>query len=113
MTKHKLWGVLYNPLEVGNYSLIAENNYKIDRMRITKSVHITESSKIGGKSFFIPTFLGVFCIGCIVFSILFYRKFKETEKSIDKSKLRWRESLKTYNKLIPMDIIIKLNAQNI
>jgi hypothetical protein len=88
MTKHKLWGVLYTPLEVGNYSLIAENNYKIDKMRIIKSVHITESSKIGGKSYFIPILLGVFSIGCIVFSILFFRKSKQAETNLDKSKLR-------------------------
>ncbi len=45
-------------------------------MRITKGIRLSEASKIGGKSYFISIFFGLGAIGCAIYGILFYRRFK-------------------------------------
>jgi hypothetical protein len=45
-------------------------------MRIVKGIRLSEASKIGGRSIFIPIFFGIGGIGCAIFGILFYQKFK-------------------------------------
>ncbi len=80
MTKQKLWGRIKNSLKPGNYSLLVENNYQISNMRITKGIKIMEGSRLGGKSYFIPSSLLVASIGCLLFAIIFYRKFKSCDE---------------------------------
>lgn len=75
MTKQKLWGRINQTLPPGKYSLLAENHYKINNMRIKKGVKISQSSKFGGKSYFIPIMFTLASIGCIIYAIVFYKKF--------------------------------------
>ena len=75
MTKQKLWGRINQPLPAGKYSLLAENNYKINNMRIKKGAKISQSSRFGGKSYFIPIMFTLASIGCIIYAIVFYKKF--------------------------------------
>lgn len=82
MTKQKLWGRSNQPLSAGKYSLLIENRYKISNMRITKGLKISESSKLGGKSYFIPIVFAFGSIGCIIYAIVFYKKFSPLDQKI-------------------------------
>jgi len=93
MTKQRLWGRINQTLTPGKYSLLAENHYKINNMRITKGVKISQSSKLGGKSYSFPIIFALGSIGCIVYAFIFYKKFYSLDQ---KERDDW---LKKYTKL--------------
>jgi hypothetical protein len=79
MNKQKLWGRINTPLTPGRYSLIVENRYKINTMRLTKGVRIMETSNMGGKSYVFPIMFGIFAVGCGLYAIIFYKKFNKLD----------------------------------
>ncbi len=49
-------------------------------MRIVKAVRITEASHIGDKNYSIPIFFALIAIGCLAYTIFFYRRFKKFDQ---------------------------------
>lgn len=41
MTKKKLWGTIEQNLPAGNYTIVAENYYKLRNLRIIKGIQFT------------------------------------------------------------------------
>jgi hypothetical protein len=49
-------------------------------MRLTKGVRIMETSSMGGKSYVFPIMFGIFSLGCGIYAIVFYFKFKTLDE---------------------------------
>ena len=76
LTKVKHWGTIKQNLKVGNYSIIVNNSYGVNHMRMIKGVRICESSIIGSKNYSVPALFLIFAIGCLIYAIVFYKKFR-------------------------------------
>lgn len=69
-------------------------------MRIKKGVKISQSSKFGGKSYFIPIIFAFGSIGSIIYAIFFYKKFHTLDQKerddwkIDKIEKKRRKKIK-------------------
>ena len=68
--KYKLWGRINKVLPKGNYNLVANNNYQINKLRLKKSVELVVPTKLGGPLYFFPIsflIMGLICVGYVVF----------------------------------------------
>ena len=86
LTKLKLWGAINENIKPGRYSILADNNYGVNNMRINKGVQLSESSYFGGKSYSIPAIFLIFSIACLVYAIVFFRKFKDLDAVLEEEK---------------------------
>ena len=80
MTKKKLWGIIDRDLRPGNYTVVAENNYKIGGEKISKGIELTPSSIVGGKLYSLPITLMVLGVASWIYTFYLIYKFREHEE---------------------------------
>jgi hypothetical protein len=67
-TFQKLWGRISNGLELGDYTLVVNNNYGYEG---EKSFVLSTISTLGGKDVFLATCYIVMAVLCILISVSF------------------------------------------
>ncbi len=68
--KYKLWGRINQNMPKGNYNLVVNNNYQINKLRLKKSIELVMPTKLGGPLYFFPIsfmIMGLICIGYVIF----------------------------------------------
>ena len=76
----KLYGIINEDLQDGNYIITIENNYNSSKWEGERNIILTTNSVFGGRNFVFPVFVLLIGISCFVAGGFFLKKRLEVLK---------------------------------
>lgn len=77
----KLWGIIDNDLQPGNYYLKIHNNYEVTPFQGKKSFVISTTNTLGGKNNFLAVCYIIVGSLCMLISVVFFFSYMKNRNS--------------------------------